>query len=185
MKEDIVDILIKFFCNNKDVIIALFTAFVGLAGAYFGGKMTLKATKLSIKNDEDQNRIILMTVVSEMIDSIKSIKSRKSFAFSDNASFCNTFDKFKGYNKIWELLPKSGLSADEIETLCRFNMRLEETYNYYQIISNNQKGDREKIEWNLCKALSEKNKYYVLIKVTENDIAAVEKIVKEISQGCE
>lgn len=179
MIEDIFDILIKFFGNNKDIIMALFTALVGFAGAYFGGQMTLKATKLSIKNEEKQNRTVLMSIVSHMVILIENIQGMKDIAFSNNALLCNTFSKFKAYEKIWDLLPKSGLTVNEIKIIYLFNMHLEEAYEHYQIVSKQQNYDRSNAEWNLKVNFTETKNTKVLIKFTEENIMAVKKVIEK------
>lgn len=178
MKEDIIDLAIKTFFN-KDVMIALITAAVGYYGARLGGAKTLEATKLSIRNEEEQNRTVLMSIVSHMVILIEEVQSTENIVFFNNGLLCNTFSKFKAYEKIWDLLPKSGLTVNEIKIIYLFNMHLEEAYEHYQIVSKQQNYDRSNAEWNLKVNFIETKNTKVLIKFTEENIMAVKKVIEK------
>lgn len=61
----------------SDILIPIITAAVGYYGAYIGGKKTLEATKLSIKNEENQNRTVLMSIISHMVILIENNNDKK------------------------------------------------------------------------------------------------------------
>ena len=82
-----------------DIVAVVMSAIAALIGAYWGGRKTLEATKLSIRNEEEQNRTVLMSIVSHMVILIENIQGMKDIAFSNNALLCNTFSKFKAYEK--------------------------------------------------------------------------------------
>ena len=71
-----------YFLNlitDKEIVIAIITAGIGLLGARLGAKKTLEATRLSIENEERQNRIILMSLLSHIVLLIENCNSIKDY----------------------------------------------------------------------------------------------------------
>lgn len=98
---------------------------------------------------------------------------------SKGTPLCNTFVKFKAYEKIWSLLPKSGLSVNEIKIIYIFNMQLEDAYEYYQHVSKVHNDDRIKTEWNLSVNLADQSNTTMLIKFTKNNIVEINNVIEK------
>lgn len=163
----------------NDILVAILTASIGFAGAYWGGIKTLEATKLSIQNEENQNRTVLMAIISHVIILIEHCDDLKSIAFSTELPLCNVFEEFKAYDKIWSFLPKSGLTTNEITLVYLFNMQLEKAYNHYCVVNNTHNGDKLKIEWDLYNTVSSSKNGKILMYFSQDNIANVRRLIKK------
>lgn len=173
-----------YFLNlitDKEIVIAIITAGIGFIGARLGAKKTLEATRLSIENEEQQNRIILMSLLSHIVLLIENCNSIKDYDRDKLVEITLTFNSCQLYKRMWDLLPKAGLNGNEIKILYIFIVNLEEAYNHYIIL----KEDNSYSVDDIGKVLLEDIEVYktddnsVLLMFSKNNLNAVKKVIKK------